>query len=38
MVLPTGQAVSVETVAKICDIIRTAFESAPEVRAALASK
>ena len=38
MVLPTGQAVSVETVAKICDIIRTALESAPDVRIALARK
>ncbi len=38
MVLPTGQAVSVETVAKICDVIRTALESAPEVRVALARK
>jgi dTDP-4-amino-4,6-dideoxygalactose transaminase len=38
MVLPTGQAVSVEIVATICDIIRMAFESASEVRAALAAK
>ena len=38
MVLPTGQAVSVEAVAQICDVIRTALESSSEVRAALARK
>lgn len=38
MVLPTGQAVSLEDVAQICDVIRTAFESAPDVRVALARK
>jgi len=38
MVLPTGQAVNVEAVGQICDVIRTALESSSDVRAALARK
>jgi dTDP-4-amino-4,6-dideoxygalactose transaminase len=38
MVLPTGQAVAVEDVDRICGIIRRALESGPEIRIALAAK
>jgi dTDP-4-amino-4,6-dideoxygalactose transaminase len=34
IVLPSGQAVSTETVAKICEVIWTAFENADALRAA----
>jgi dTDP-4-amino-4,6-dideoxygalactose transaminase len=35
MLLPTGQAISVETVGVICGIIRDSFQDSEEVRAAL---
>jgi hypothetical protein len=35
MVLPTGQAVLVENVVAICDIIRTAVENAEAVHSTL---
>jgi dTDP-4-amino-4,6-dideoxygalactose transaminase len=38
MLLPTGQAVRVEDIEKMCAIIRTALGSAVEVRAALGNK
>jgi dTDP-4-amino-4,6-dideoxygalactose transaminase len=35
MILPTGQAISVEDIEKVCDIIRTALESSKSVKDAL---
>jgi dTDP-4-amino-4,6-dideoxygalactose transaminase len=37
LVLPTGQGVSVGTVARICDIFRSAFKKAAQIRARLSS-
>jgi dTDP-4-amino-4,6-dideoxygalactose transaminase len=38
MVLPTGQAMAVETVEAVCDIIRSALDHAPEVQRVMAQR
>jgi len=38
MVLPTGQAMAVETVEAVCDIIRSALDQAPEVQRVMAQR